>query len=648
MAEGLNFKVGADISQPLKAIDILQKQSERLGKLLSLPNLTFQQYTRLATALQTTQRQMANLSKANEIAKNAIKDLGPGANQASLALGNLGRVAQDAPFGFLGISNNINPLLESFQRLKASTGSTGSALKALGSSLAGAGGVGLAVSLVTSALVVFGDQLGITGATFKKADFEAANFKLTLDRIAEGAEALKARLDFSQQLRALRFEVARGRGDALDLFNLDETKKTNKLFSAELDAVISKVNDQITELTTKIVGRGGEATDLFSKFLDPAEIPSNLISKLNNTNQQLFEALKSAGQKRKELQKQQTDALSDNAVITLREEVKRADIQRDLQKKAAEDYQKYVDDIIAKGKRLADELKNIAKVPYFAPLDSKAIQFSKAITFIDAFKGGRLTLTGPGVLDIAEPPDITFAGRSFEEIFSTELQNAFNKPIVPSSSALTADTNFKVLQKFKDEFKRFGADIPKSLMDNLSLDQGAFLTSINDALAKTAQSFQIAQTAANAASTAFGSAFDALLSGQSAIQAITSALKQLVIDFIKASIQALIFKTIGNLLAPGAGSIGAGALGGIIGQLAGARAEGGPVRAGKTYLVGEKGAELFTPTVSGSITSNSSLGSMGRGPGIGGTMHVVVSGRLRGKDQVLQQNRTVRSQNGIV
>jgi hypothetical protein len=45
-----------------------------------------------------------------------------GADQAAFALTNLGRVAQDAPFGFIGIQNNLNPLLESFQRLKKRLG----------------------------------------------------------------------------------------------------------------------------------------------------------------------------------------------------------------------------------------------------------------------------------------------------------------------------------------------------------------------------------------------------------------------------------------------------------------------------------------------------------------------------------------------
>lgn len=40
----------------------------------------------------------------------------------------------------------------------------------------------------------------------------------------------------------------------------------------------------------------------------------------------------------------------------------------------------------------------------------------------------------------------------------------------------------------------------------------------------------------------------------------------------------------------------------------GARASGGPVSAGKTYLVGEKGQELFTPQANGSIIPNHALG----------------------------------------
>ena len=49
--------------------------------------------------------------------------------------------------------------------------------------------------------------------------------------------------------------------------------------------------------------------------------------------------------------------------------------------------------------------------------------------------------------------------------------------------------------------------------------------------------------------------------------------------------------------------------------LAGFRAEGGPVNAGRPYMVGEKGPELFVPHSSGSIVPNGAMGSSGGGSG---------------------------------
>jgi hypothetical protein len=52
----------------------------------------------------------------------------------------------------------------------------------------------------------------------------------------------------------------------------------------------------------------------------------------------------------------------------------------------------------------------------------------------------------------------------------------------------------------------------------------------------------------------------------------------------------------------------AGAIGSIIGAFGGGKAAGGPVRSGTSYLVGERGPELFTPNSSGMITPNNRLG----------------------------------------
>lgn len=97
----------------------------------------------------------SNLKKGEREIAGFGNKVKAGSDQAAFALTNLGRVAQDAPFGFIGIQNNLNPLLESFQRLKTETGSTGGAFKALGASLLGAGGLGFALSAVSAGILLY-------------------------------------------------------------------------------------------------------------------------------------------------------------------------------------------------------------------------------------------------------------------------------------------------------------------------------------------------------------------------------------------------------------------------------------------------------------------------------------------------------------
>lgn len=145
MAEGLEFDIKADVSDAVKGLQRVETELGKTGK------------------------------AASEAAKK-MPALTKNTGQANVALVNFGRVVQDAPFGLIGIANNIDPLLSSFQNLKRETGSTGSAFKALFASLAGPAGIAIAVSAVTSAFIAFGPQIQkmIEGAnSFGKALDEA-------------------------------------------------------------------------------------------------------------------------------------------------------------------------------------------------------------------------------------------------------------------------------------------------------------------------------------------------------------------------------------------------------------------------------------------------------------------------------------------
>ncbi|CAB4144085.1 hypothetical protein UFOVP462_15 [uncultured Caudovirales phage] len=215
-------------------------------------------------------------STANEAKKtgDAMKNtLNAGANQAGQSIQNLSRVVQDAPFGFIGIANNINPLIESFGRLKAETGSTGGALKALAGGLTGAGGLGLAVSLVTT--VVSFAQIGFdrwTGATKKskeaidEAKKSAEDFAKSIDNARAGAIstglalqsyvniAKNGQLPLEQRNEALKQAniILGTHGELLTLTNVNTAAATREveLYTQALigQAVAQKYVDQLATL----------------------------------------------------------------------------------------------------------------------------------------------------------------------------------------------------------------------------------------------------------------------------------------------------------------------------------------------------------------------------------------------------------------
>jgi hypothetical protein len=77
-------------------------------------------------------------------------------------------------------------------------------------------------------------------------------------------------------------------------------------------------------------------------------------------------------------------------------------------------------------------------------------------------------------------------------------------------------------------------------------------------------------------------------------------------NVVKQLVQNDLTSLIGNLL-PGFGA-GGGLFGAIRGIFGGPKAIGGSVNSGKSYMVGERGPELFSPNVGGRITPNNKLG----------------------------------------
>lgn len=197
----LEVQIGANISDFNSQIakvekELLQLQKQqatdiKLGLDTSAINKQISETTTklngLKSSLNSSTTAFANNSKAT-------------ANGAS-TLTQFSRIAQDAPFGIIGIGNNLTATAESFTYLAKSSGGAGNALKAVGASLLGPGGVLLAISLVTTGLTVMAQQGLTISDVFNKLTGNFSGFANELKNASQ--EATKSAIEETGALKGL-------------------------------------------------------------------------------------------------------------------------------------------------------------------------------------------------------------------------------------------------------------------------------------------------------------------------------------------------------------------------------------------------------------------------------------------------------------
>jgi TP901 family phage tail tape measure protein len=146
---------------------------------------------------------------------------------------------------------------------------------------------------------------------------------------------------------------------------------------------------------------------------------------------------------------------------------------------------------------------------------------------------------------------------------------------------------------------------------------------------------QLADGVANTLGQGLGSAFDALISGaqgweDSLRQIASGVLVDIANQLIRIFVIEQAINAIKAFLTPFSAATPLGAGGGQVGKFGTLgpnygipqRAKGGPVSSGQTYMVGERGPELFVPGRSGTIVANDKMG--------GGNTNVVVNVDAKG------------------
>tara|TARA_R110000803_G_scaffold23069_5_gene56873 strand:+ start:4910 stop:6805 length:1896 start_codon:yes stop_codon:yes gene_type:complete len=198
----LEVEIGADIkdfqsklAKSLKSFDTLKREQKSLSAAFKDGTISSDRYYSAMAANSTTlKKTTADVSKY----KSAVNGVGTSTTKMSKGVANgssamtaFSRTVQDAPFGIMGVSNNITNLTEQFGYLKARTGSSSGALKAMLKDLKGFGGITLAISLVTSALLVFGDKIFVSKNKVKALKKEQDKLTKSLEDYIYTLEVVK-------------------------------------------------------------------------------------------------------------------------------------------------------------------------------------------------------------------------------------------------------------------------------------------------------------------------------------------------------------------------------------------------------------------------------------------------------------------------
>lgn len=559
MAE-MQIKIAADVSSAVSGLDKLGRELDQTGK------------------------DAVQLGNAVENASQKIRTLPNVTGQATSTLTNFSRVVQDAPFGLIGIANNIDPLISSFNQLKATTGTTGGAFRALVGQLAGPAGIALAVSTVTSLLITFGDRLFSSSQSAKQ--LAEASKKVADEQRAIFEGIASERVEIDKLIIALNSEnTTRGQKEAI----LKKLRAINPQYFGDLkneEGLVNSLSIAYQKYTASLVARSEVA--ILTKELEDITKEILKLEKAGATTQIIDLGLKRG-----------LDGRIQAARLLTKEERNQLDLNTQLSAQLRE-RDRLLGQIVQKQTGL--ELPSISGGVADVKFDFNIIPGIRNLTELEAKLAGPL----PSLL-----PDLQKAIKN--------IQKDPKDVTIPVKPRIVAE----------------GAD--KAVLE--------FSNNLTQAL----------QNALQSGLEGIGESLGNLLSGENFGQGILNVISSLLSAIGKALIAYGIAKEgidkilgPGGIAIPGAAAIGIGiatiAAASLLKNFGGARAEGGPVSGNKTYLVGERGPELFVPNVAGTIVANDELPSFGQG------LASVLGGRasggttLRGQDIILAYARTQRSQ----
>jgi hypothetical protein len=669
---GFQIGIGADVT-------VLETQLQKAQNLLK----QFEAAARKATdigEINYLNNQIKGLNSTISTLHQEMNKVGKPAGDATQSLINFSRIAQDAPYGIIGIANNLNPMLESFERLSKTEGGTKKALAAMAEGLMGPAGIGVALGIVSSLAVTFSKQISeyFKGASNDLDAFidkinkvkedlysiagktESKQFKgEILVGIIDSDASIAARKNALQQLKDLYSQsdaikkltiesdnqtLTAALNNASKQFKVTEDEKNNntQLETAytERRKILAKQNTELKALAEakESIDRYGEKTiggKTESREQQKADIIKKYASDLAGVNTTIIEFEKNA--------KTLNTTLSEFNKVDNKKENKVSELG-----KAIENFNKGIlegENLLKAGKLFAESGKESFALHQLLEID-------KAIKVIAGISGPEAEATIGKLLAQESAIYTKYYGGKPRPITDVSTVQAYNPPMgsipIDVRNAQTGGEKELDPKRTARELIALDKEVSGQFEINNKKRGDATLKEIE----KQQQAFEsFANTISGQVTGAIMGMWDSMQHGENAMKALSDMMSRIAEQLVATAIKAAILSAILASL-PGAdaavaanGGTAATSFFDIFKSLLGIgqkHANGGITNGASIGMIGEAGPEAIMPLskLSSFLNTSFNAGAMsGNSSGSGG--HFV----LRGQDLLLAVNRTQKASN---
>jgi hypothetical protein len=566
---------------------------------------------------------------------NDTQKIAIGSNRAGLALNDLSRIAQDAPYGFIGISNNLNPMIESFGRLVDKEKGVKNALASMASSLTGPAGIGLAVGVVSALLVVFSKQ--ITEA-FQKPTDKLKEFYDELNKINAKVYEVVGQAQANKAIGGAYVDAITGTGDIKVKENA--LNKLKELFKENADIQKIKITDDKNYLLSLLNTAASQQEWIGKEKLNNEALRVVYTDKFKLEDERRIKLLKLSKSYEEDQKKLGTSASTETKIFSEQQnKAKIAEINNDIDsriKSVMSNLPKAID----AGKRINDALLGFnftEKKNTTATVVDNSVQDAYKGIMLDRFASERLKRNMKGqdlsLIFLDTPESVVAKEKKRVDSIKTLLRPVIDRmaeegglgDILSKKAAPIAEKN----KADDEEFKRKGKEKLKVITDQ----ENAYK--------------QFAKTISSSVTNSLVGMYDAMQKGENPVQALTDSFARLAEQLAASVIQALIFRAVmagitGGVSEIGGATTGLASIADYIMAGISPHATGGITTGPSVGLIGEAGPEAIMPLskLSSFLNTSFNAGAMKSNSSGNGGQFV-----LRGQDLLVALNRTQKASN---